>query len=262
MVNNINKYLIFGNKSFLDEAGLVFLGIVGSRSILNYTNELLEDLFFSLKDFKVCIISGGMYGVDTVAHNLSFKYGIPTIVVLPCGIDAYRESSLFYNLKRGNSENYCLVSAYPSDYQSRKFTFLERNKLIVDWSDIVLVAQSGEKSGSIFSGNYALKTSKPLYSIPNSLERKQFQGNNLLISKGAKIYLSPKSLTENLPKKCKLTEPDLELFSKFLPAKLDVLCRNLPEYNPGLIEESLLKLILEGKIFYEQGTYFVKTQNL
>lgn len=261
MISNFDNYNIYGNKDFLNMRDTVFLGIVGSRSLLSYTTEALEDLFLTLKDLKVCIISGGMYGTDIFAHNLSIRYKIPTIVVLPCGIESYIKSSLFFNLKKDSLSDYCLVSNYPSNFLARKYSFLERNKIIVDWSDLVLVAQSAEKSGSMFSGNYALKTSKSLYAIPISLERKQFQGNNILISKGAKIYISPKNFSENFSKKFIPRCLDFDVLSKLLPAKLDSLCKYLPDYDPTIIEESLLKLILEGKIFYENGIYCLERQN-
>ena len=260
MLNNTDKYNIYGNKEFLFIKDTVFLGIVGSRSLLTYTTEVLEDLFFILKDLKVCVISGGMYGTDILAHNLSIKYKIPTIIILPCGIEVYRKSSLFFNLKQSSKLDYCLISSYPSDFQARKYTFLERNKVIVDWSDLVLVAQSAEKSGSMFSGNYSLKTTKSTYAIPISLERKQFQGNNILISKGAKIYISSNNFAENFSKKLILQELNIDDFTNLLPSKMDNLCKYLTDYNPSLIEESLLKLILEGKIFYENGIYFLENQ--
>ena len=55
------------------------LSIVGSRSILDQTKTVLEDLFEELKHFDICIVSGGMYGVDIFSHNQALLNNMKTI---------------------------------------------------------------------------------------------------------------------------------------------------------------------------------------
>lgn len=188
----------FGNYHFLDNQSLKCIGIVGSRLILDYTKDVLEELIQILKNYKVCVVSGGMYGVDLYVHNLCIQNNIPTILIIPFSISYYLKSSLYKDLQNNDLSKFCIVSQSEESSLIRKFTFLKRNKLIVDSSDLILIAQSGIKSGSIYSGNYSLKCKKITYCIPNNINQKKFQGNNYLISKGSHIYLGPISIINKL----------------------------------------------------------------
>lgn len=58
------------------------LAIVGPRLMSPYAQEVLEALFEQLQYFDVVTVSGMAPGVDTLCHELSLQYGIPTIAVL------------------------------------------------------------------------------------------------------------------------------------------------------------------------------------
>ena len=256
---DLTNFYYEGNLDISKKGNFFFLAIVGSRNILPYTEYVLDSLFEVIQSFQnIVIVSGGMYGFDLYSHNLALKYGLGTIIFLPCGIGAYKKSNL-YNSLRKNYENskYGLVSKYPSNFSSRKYTYLERNRQIVDFSNVVLVAQSGEKSGSIYSGIYSINTSKITFSIPISLNNKQFQGNNLLLSKGAKIYLNP----DRFINECGLNYenvPSLNNLLEFLPISKDELFKKFPDADIGLLEKILLEGILKGEIFYLDSLIFKK----
>lgn len=61
------------------------LAIVGPRQISPYAQEVLENTFEHLRSFDVVTVSGMAPGVDTLCHELSLKYKIPTIAILGGG---------------------------------------------------------------------------------------------------------------------------------------------------------------------------------
>lgn len=251
-----DKYFFEGNKLLLYDDSYK-LAIVGSRSILNYTKYVLEDLFSELKQFNFTIVSGGMYGVDILSHNLALEHNLNTIVVLPQGIESYKKSSLFNQLKlKERKENYLLLSKYQAEVLPRKYTFLERNKVISNISSSVIVAQAGIKSGSFSTGLYSLRNSKKVFCPPFRLDDIQFQGTNYLLKLGADIYLKPTDVldfygidlekVENNILNCLKTQPSSVLnISKLL--KVDI----------GLVEKSLLNLILKGSILFDGEKYYI-----
>ena len=230
------------------------LGIVGSRSILSYTKNVLENLFIELKNFDFCIVSGGMYGVDIYAHNLALRNNLKTIIVLPQGISTYKDSSLYNQLYLKENSNYLMVSEYPDNFLPRKYTYLQRNKIIAELSNVLLIAQASYKSGSISTAFSAIKQNKKLVSVPFSLDTPQFQGTNLLIDKGSKIYLNPSTVLEQF----NISERNIEdtikniLFSKPHSLKDLELCSGI---GSGRVQNCVLKLILDGEIFFDGEKY-------
>ncbi len=248
-------YFFDGDYSILEDSSFK-LGVVGSRLLISYTKNVLEDLFQELKNFDFCIVSGGMYGVDMYAHNLALENNLKTIIVLPQGINSYKNSSLYKQLKLKPKSKYLLLSEYSTEIGPRKFTYIERNKIIASLSDVLLVAQASYKSGSISTAYSAIKQNKNLVSVPFSLENIQFQGTNLLIEKGSKIYLNPTSILSQF----NIANKDIEIQIKEILSKGSknlTQLENLVGANSVFLQKSILKLILEGEIFFNGEEYYL-----
>lgn len=244
-----------GNRDLLKDTSFK-LGIVGSRSILSYTKNVLENLFIELKNFDFCIVSGGMYGVDIYAHNLALRNNLKTIIVLPQGISTYKDSSLYNQLYLKENSDYLMVSEYPDNFLPRKYTYLQRNKIIAELSDVLLIAQASYKSGSISTAFSAIKQNKKLISVPFSLDTPQFQGTNLLIDKGSKIYLNPTTVLEQF----NISERNIEDTIKNILLSKPYSLKDLEQssgISSGRIQNCVLKLILDGEIFFDGEKYFL-----
>lgn len=63
------------------------ISVVGSRKHSQYAEASLEKIIPDLVAHKYSIISGGAYGIDTVAHETAVKSGGHTVVVFGAGID-------------------------------------------------------------------------------------------------------------------------------------------------------------------------------
>lgn len=252
---NLDKYYYYGNKSLLNDNSLK-LGVVGSRNISSYTMGILETLFEELKDFDFTIVSGGMYGVDIYSHNLALKNNLKTICVLPQGIETYRSSSLYSQLRNVSFENLLLLSEYENNFLPRKYSYLERNKLICKLSSSIFVAQAGTISGSISTGLFALKNSIKVLCPPFPLDNMSFQGTNLLISKGAKIYLKPQDILDIFSLNKKSIEGSILKILINQPSSILEICE-LCDSNTDLVRKNLLELILKGQIFFDGEKYFL-----
>jgi len=250
---NYNEFFREGCEELLNSSKYFYLAILGSRNILPYTQDTLFELFEEISNFPhIVIVSGGMYGVDIFSQNLALKYNLGCISFLPCGIDVYKRSFLYKSVNVKPNSKFLMVSKFNYDFQSRKYSYLERNKQIIDFSDVILIAQSGLKSGSYFSGNRALEVSKKTFCIPISLNNGKFSGNNYLISKGADVYLSPLEFLKKIGFD-KYKGIDKEEILKLLPISKDNLIKNFSDTEVGVVENLLLELILKGEIFYENG---------
>ena len=58
------------------------LAIVGPRQMSPYAQEILIELFRHLRYYDIVTVSGMAPGVDTLCHDLSLQYDIPTVAVL------------------------------------------------------------------------------------------------------------------------------------------------------------------------------------
>jgi DNA processing protein len=250
-----NFYYLDGDKNLLEDSSFK-LGVVGSRSIIKYTKNVLEDLFQELKNFDFCIVSGGMYGVDIFSHNLALENNLKTIIVLPQGITSYKNSILYRQLNLKSNSKFLFVSEYPDNFAPRKYTYIERNKVISCLSEVLLVAQASYKSGSISTAYSTLKQNKKLISVPFSLDNIQFQGTNLLIEKGSKIYLNASSVLSEFNLSDNIVEFQIKDSLSIGSKNIDEL-QNIIGVNFNLLQKGILKLILEGQIFYDGEKYYL-----
>lgn len=161
------------------------LGIVGSRDLCNYAQQVVERLVKANQD-KV-IVSGLAKGADAMAHWCALNH--KTIGVLGCGLDvAYpKENKELIELMK---KNHLVISEYPHGTRPLKHHFPWRNRLIAALSDHVVAVQAQMKSGTATTIMQAIELSKPVYCVPYPLTAQMGQGCNYLISQGAQILLS------------------------------------------------------------------------
>ncbi len=160
---NINNFELFykGDLSLLEKPKIA---IVGSRKASKYTKELTYLLAKKLSK-KYIIISGGALGVDTEAHKGAYPN---TIFVSPSSLDIiYPKSN--ENLIKNIYNNALALSEYNKNYRPYKYTFLQRNRIIVALSDFVIIAEADKKSGSMRSFEWAKEYGKKVYVLPHRI---------------------------------------------------------------------------------------------
>jgi len=173
------------------------VAIVGTRSPSGYGIKVCENLVNYLGN-RFNIVSGGASGIDSVAHKSALKVGTKTIVVLGSSIDVpypTTNKELFDEIVESGG---LIVSQYGPQEEFNEYSFVNRNRYIVELSRCVIVVEGGEKSGARITGEYALSKGKALFAVPGPITSENSFCPNILIHKGAKILYSEKVIGEFL----------------------------------------------------------------
>jgi DNA processing protein len=113
-------------------------------------------------------------GVDTQAHKGAFPN---TIFVSPSSLDIiYPKQN--ENLIKSIYKESLAISEYEKNYKPYKFTFLQRNRIIIKLAKFVIITEANIKSGSMRSFEWAKKYGKKIYVIPQRLN--ESSGTNYL----------------------------------------------------------------------------------
>ena len=183
-----------GNLSLLNQRAVA---IVGSRDHSKYAKDCIHELIPSLVKDDIVIISGLARGVDTLAHEESFKANGNTIAVIGSGLDVVYppENSKLYDViaKKG-----LILSEYPLQSRPLKFHFPYRNRIIAGLSHGVCVIEAKEKSGSLITANLALSENREVFAVPGSIFSIHSKGTNSLIEAGACLVSNGDMISKNL----------------------------------------------------------------
>lgn len=183
-----------GNPYWLTYDGLA---VVGARKIHKLTESWMRQ---HLSEFviqqPVCIVSGGAFGVDQLAHCIALKKSVPTVVIVPSGLVDIYPKTLKERLDYLNPNLVCYVSEFEIDQKLNKSHFYYRNRLISALGDMVLVTQADIKSGSLLTVHHALENGKPVLTLPSHPELIGFGGNIKLLQEGAAVMSSSLDLLQ------------------------------------------------------------------
>lgn len=225
--------------------------IVGTRNPNPYAQNLTQILAHRLSQRGMVIVSGGALGTDIIAH----QYALPnTIMISPASLDIiYPQTNA--KIIQQIYENALVLSPFGSPYKPRRFSFLERNKLVVSLGECVIIPQADLQSGSIQSANYALSLGKQIFVLPHQIG--QSQGTQSLAKSGkAQVIWDIDEWIESLGL-CEETKQD----SKDI-AKDEILefCKNNPLFEQAFLRFGaiLFEYELEGKIVRHNGRIEVR----
>lgn len=161
------------------------VSIVGSRKPTLYGREVTNKIARELSSYDVIITSGLALGVDGIAHQATLDAGGTTIAVLPCGIDQIYPSTHKILAKKILESGGSLVSEYPERTTAQKQNFIARNRLVSGLSDILIITEAAEKSGTLHTANFALAQGKTVMAVPGPITSPLSKGTNNLIKSGA-----------------------------------------------------------------------------
>ncbi|MCL2753896.1 MAG: DNA-processing protein DprA [Defluviitaleaceae bacterium] len=165
------------------------VGIIGARDNSIYGRKVAQQLAQDLANCGVIIVSGMARGLDAHAHRGALDACGRTIAVLPSGVDVCYPAENFEIYKKISSHG-VLVSEYEAGYRPQRWNFVARNRIISALSDILIVVEAGEKSGTFTTVNHALEQGKDVMAVPGSILSKQSIGANMLIKQGAGVVTS------------------------------------------------------------------------
>lgn len=168
--------------------------IIGARECSGYGVHMAEAFGEGFARAGIAVVSGMARGIDGISQRAALACGGETYGVLGSGVDVCYPAS--------NRELYCriveggggILSIFPPGTMPLKQQFPERNRIVAGLSDLVLVVEARQKSGTWITVDMALDQGKNVYAVPGRLTDRLSDGCNLLIRQGAGIALSPEDV--------------------------------------------------------------------
>lgn len=184
-------------KGELPKEDTLSIAIVGARKCSPYGAAMARDFAKELTENDIQIISGMALGIDGYAQKAALENGGKSFGVLGNGVDICYPRENF-ELYMQLTEKGGLISEQPLGMQPFKNFFPARNRIISGLSDIILVIEAQEKSGSLITADLALEQGKDVYALPGNVTSGLSKGCHNLIKQGAGILLSPQEFLEEL----------------------------------------------------------------
>ena len=178
------------------------VGVVGTRDLSPYGRAWCRKLVEAMARARVqpCIVSGMALGADGIAHQTALECALPTIGVLPTGIDKiYPWQHERLAMQMVGTPGCALVTDYPMDTAPVALNFLRRNRIIAALVRAVVVVESKSKGGSLMTARYAVDYGRDVHALPGRADDLRSAGCNSLIHENmAEIITTPEELVARL----------------------------------------------------------------
>ena len=175
-----------------DDIGGIFnsrpaISIVGTRDISPYGKEWCQRIVRTISEAPShpSIVSGLAIGVDITAHMTALECGLPTIAVLPVGIDdIYPARHRRAASQIASAPGSAVVTDYPPGTRAVAFNFLRRNRIIAGMGQSTVLVESKVKGGGMLTARLASGYSRDVFALPGRIDDTRSQGCNTLIREG------------------------------------------------------------------------------
>ena len=259
-------------KGELPKSNVLSVAMVGARSCSAYGQAMAKEFSQYLAQAGVQIISGMALGIDGISQRSALACGGKSFGVLGCGADICyppEHYSLYQQLESFGG----IISEQPIGTKPFPSFFPARNRIISGLSDVVVVIEAKEKSGSLITADMALEQGRDVYALPGPITSILSKGCHNLIKQGAGILISPQEFLNELgvfhqhkigkevENKIVLETTENMVYSclDFEPQNLDELLIKTTLELPVLIQ-SLICLEVKGYIKEIGKNYYVKVK--
>jgi len=244
------------------------LAIVGTRNASEYGRTCVSKILRELRGSGITTISGLAYGIDTEAHQKSLENSLNTIAVLGSGLGViypYLNKELAQRILDNGGT---LISEFEYSTPPDRLNFPKRNRIIAGLADATLVAESGDKGGSIITAYLAHSYNRDIFAIPGDINSERQLGCHTLIKKNvAALITSGDDILEMMNWKTshkptqtqlfiELSEDEqtiVDLISQEGSIFIDKIAEKLPKQTPSQLAGLLLGLELKNVIACNPG---------
>ena len=160
------------------------ISIVGTRDISMYGREFCTRIVRTLAQApdRPAIVSGLALGVDITAHLAALDAGLPTIAVIPVGIDdIYPPSHRIAAGRIAAAEGSAIITDYPPGTAPLQINFLRRNRIIAGMSRSTILIESKAKGGGLLTARLAEGYGREVFALPGRIDDARSAGCNALI---------------------------------------------------------------------------------
>ncbi len=258
------------------------LGIVGSRKMTKYGEQVIQEMMQPLVSNNVLIVSGMAFGVDIKSHLECLHYKGKTVAVQAQGVDKGYPRSHQKTYDAIISSGGCIISEFPflEEGGNEKFLFPRRNRLISGLSDGVLIVEAKERSGALITARFALEQNRDVMAVPGGIYQEMSRGCLKLINQGAKAVIDVDDvlcelglLEQKQEKRTPVLEDDripVDLFESPLENRIFVLCQSFSKTLDDIIDDvaepvpfvsaTVTKMQLMGRLKEVDGKRFVSVE--
>lgn len=171
------------------------VAIIGARNCSEYGRRMAYRFGEELALAGIQIVSGMARGIDGIGQQAALEAGGYSLGVMGCGVDICypNENRKLYDML---CENGGVCSEYLPGTLPRSSLFPPRNRIISALSDIVLVVEAKNRSGTLITVDMALEQGKDVYAVPGRVTEALSEGCNRLLQQGAQVALSPTDMIQ------------------------------------------------------------------
>lgn len=249
--------------------------VIGARECSAYGSHMAEEYGKAFAAAGVTVVSGMARGIDGISQRAAIRAGGRSVSVLGCGVD------VCYPQSNREIYEYCarqgaLVSEYPPGTAPVARNFPPRNRIISGLSELVLVMEAREKSGTLITVDMALEQGKEVFALPGRATDELSHGCNRLIAQGAGVALSPAAVLSCMGKpegeaavtesRQELTEPERRILecTDWYPTPFSDIYDGVRSH-PGMggltaaqMQEHLLVLCIKGCLGEKGKNYYYR----
>ena len=167
---------VFGRKHYV--------AVVGTRDISPYGRDWTRRIVGALGRCRVkpTVVSGLAIGVDINAHTAALEAGLPTVAVIPVGIDSIypvRHSGIAGRI--ASPPGCAVVTDFVPGTGAAPFNFLRRNRIIAGISGTTILAESKATGGGTMTARLAAGYGRDVRALPGRIDDVRSEGCNRLI---------------------------------------------------------------------------------
>lgn len=170
------------------------VAVVGSRRMSAYGRSVTRKFVRDLVRRGCVIVSGLAQGIDGVAHTQVLDDEGKTIAVVAHGLD-----SMYPNMHRALRRRIIdsgglVLSEYPPGVRAEPRRFVVRNRIVAGLSDVVLVTEAPQKSGTKITVGFAAEQGKDVYVVPGPIDLDTYHGSHEIIRDGGMPVSHPREI--------------------------------------------------------------------
>ena len=160
------------------------IAVVGTRDISLYGKEWCRKIVGAMATArdKPLIVSGFALGTDITAHLAAMESGLPTVAVLPTGIDdVYPSRHRPVAGKLAATEGCAIITDYPPGTEPKALNFIRRNRIIAGICSGTVLVESKVKGGGMITARLAASYDRDVMVLPGRADDPRSQGCNELL---------------------------------------------------------------------------------
>ena len=173
------------------------VAIVGMRRATAYGLEMARALGRDLATAGVPVVSGMALGIDSAAHAGVLDAGGFTVSVLGGGADVpypARKARLHAEIARTG----LVLSEMPPGFRAFRWSFPARNRVIAGLTDLTVVVEAAERSGSLITAELAEKLGRDVAAVPGPVTAPGSAGPHALLRDGATLVRGAQDVLDAL----------------------------------------------------------------